>query len=525
MLPAEQDGRSDPEPVLPGHLPVQVHHWPALGYGDALGAYSSYQHTQHGTDKQAVDAGHDGLQLDEARLPTDYGYQNNGTGMEVVDISSFEKEHVDPTVPTTKWVSRKRILIAAGAALVLLIIAAVVGGVLGSRKSGSGETSSADDSDTSNSSTSTPSAPSPTETATTTLSSVKQGSSLAVAAWRKSLGLEVFLYYQSQNGSLRWSTYDDTQSSFTYNGSYWGDSTEIVMDSSNAAANGTNLAAGILLWGTTYEPQIELFYLDQNNYLRGAYDMNDAATYEADSVSDMNIASTTNSSLAAYWPYCAYVDENGEVAVVGNVPYSETRLSPSSNWTTTSSAKAVMTGSKLAVVPLVSNMTGLLEDGGYGVIYQDSDGNLAYVQPGRDTADADNTLVDSWPTGADFPSITVAAGGSFAAFTTARSDSSQGRVNTYVLYQEMSSRISMVYLDNDTSWVTKQPEALSSADNGTDIACLTMPMTQSDVDGDELDLEAASSHTSRCYFQRGGYIREFALSGTDWIELGTIPME
>lgn len=128
-------------------------------------------------------------------------------------------------------------------------------------------------------------------------------------------------------------------------------------------------------------------------------------------------------------------------------------------------------------------------------------------------------------TAAAFPSIALAAGGSFAAFTTARADSSEGRVNTYVLYQEVSSRISMAYLDNDSEWATTQPEALSSADNGTDIACLTMPMTQVDESEDELNLEEASSQTNRCYFQRGGYVREFVLSGTEWIELGTIPME
>lgn len=125
---------------------------------------------------------------------------------------------------------------------------------------------------------------------------------------------------------------------------------------------------------------------------------------------------------------------------------------------------------------------------------------------------------------AEFPSISLAAGGSFAAFTTTRPDSTEGRVNTYVLYQEISSRISMVYLNNDSNWVVDQPEALSIADNGTDIACLTMPMSQNGGDGKELDLEEASSHANRCYFQRGGYLREFALSGTDWIELGTIPM-
>lgn len=82
----------------------------------------------------------------------------------------------------------------------------------------------------------------------------------------------------------------------------------------------------------------------------------------------------------------------------------------------------------------------------------------------------------------------------------------------------------MVYLNNDSNWVISHPEAMSNADNGTDIACLTMPMTQKDDNEKELELEEASSHANRCYFQRDGYLREFALSGTDWIELGTIPM-
>lgn len=82
----------------------------------------------------------------------------------------------------------------------------------------------------------------------------------------------------------------------------------------------------------------------------------------------------------------------------------------------------------------------------------------------------------------------------------------------------------MVYLDNDSKWVITQPEAISIADNGTDIACLTMPISQKGINEEELDLEEASSNANRCYFQRGGYLREFALSGTDWTELGTIPM-
>lgn len=81
------------------------------------------------------------------------------------------------------------------------------------------------------------------------------------------------------------------------------------------------------------------------------------------------------------------------------MPYSDNQLSPTSNWTVTSLAKPVMPGSRLAVVPLVSHMTDLLGAGGYGVFYQDPNGNLVYTQPDREAAEANGTLVDSWPTG------------------------------------------------------------------------------------------------------------------------------
>lgn len=127
--------------------------------------------------------------------------------------------------------------------------------------------------------------------------------------------------------------------------------------------------------------------------------MNNAAQYQADSVNNATVTAATSSSLTSYWPYCAYISQNDEVAVVGNVPYSETRLSPTSNWTVTSLAKSAMPGSRLAIVPLVSNMADLLDAGGYGIFYQDTNGTLVYTQPNRDTAEADGTLVDSWPTG------------------------------------------------------------------------------------------------------------------------------
>lgn len=83
----------------------------------------------------------------------------------------------------------------------------------------------------------------------------------------------------------------------------------------------------------------------------------------------------------------------------------------------------------------------------------------------------------------------------------------------------------MVHLDNKAEWVITQPKSLSIADDRTDITCITMPMTQKDFNGNNLDLGEASVYHNRCYFQRDGHVIEVALNGTDWIELGTVPID
>jgi hypothetical protein len=81
----------------------------------------------------------------------------------------------------------------------------------------------------------------------------------------------------------------------------------------------------------------------------------------------------------------------------------------------------------------------------------------------------------------------------------------------------------MAWRDDESSWKTSRPAALAGADAGTDIACLTMPESMMDGSGGVVLLEPASPET-RCYFQRGGAVREVRLNGTDWVELGTVPL-
>lgn len=251
MLSAEQDGRFDPEPVLPGHIPTQAYRRSIRGSDDEIGTRFSYTTVNGGTGKKVVDVGHDGLQVDEPRFLSSDRIARSGIGFDTASFVQNDKAIVTCAEPGTRRRRRQWILLAAIVGLVIVMTAAVVGGVLGSRKADGSSSSSADKGQTLP--TSTSSSTSPTETSTVTLSSLKRRSNLSVAAWRKSQGLQIFLFYQGLNGSIRWSTYDDTQSSFTYNGSYWGDSKEVAMDSLDSAADDTNLAAGILLWSTTYE--------------------------------------------------------------------------------------------------------------------------------------------------------------------------------------------------------------------------------------------------------------------------------
>ncbi|KAG8157252.1 hypothetical protein KVR01_012960 [Diaporthe batatas] len=283
----------------------------------------------------------------------------------------------------------------------------------------------------------------------------------------------------------------------------------------------------MVLWGAKYQPQPDLFYVRSGAFLRAKYNTNNGGRYhQYQGFNDAFKDDSTGTSLAGYWPFYAHLDTDHAVAMWHDNPASDIEYSQTGNWSGWLVPDAnSMAGSKLAVVPTGTNMTSLSWWRNYGLFYQAITGELAFIQPHKGYAEENNTFIDSWRSDARFPLISLAPGGSFAAFTTARPESSEGLVNTYVLYQEPSSRISTVHLDNHSQWVTTQPAALSIADNGTSIACVTMPMTQRDSYGYDLDLEVASVQANRCYFQREGNVIEVALNGTDWTELGTVPID
>lgn len=251
MLPTEEYCQPHAEPVLAGKIITQYPGSPAVVQNHEADVHCNKNQVDYDIGKEVVHVdrdglGNDGLQVDKSGFLSSPGTGDPCIG-KVADASPNDKEIANSPSETGQLGEKRKWAVSIVIFTLVVITAAVLGGVLGSRKSDDSSASSSEG---------TQIQPSPTGSTgpdTTAPKSIEQGSRLSATAWRKDQGLQIFLHYQSENGTLRWSKYDDTQNSFTYNGSYWGNSAEVVMDSSELAANDTSLAAGILLWDTTYE--------------------------------------------------------------------------------------------------------------------------------------------------------------------------------------------------------------------------------------------------------------------------------
>lgn len=127
---------------------------------------------------------------------------------------------------------RKRLWFLLSAVGAIVIIASVVGGVVGSRAM-QGKSDTRDDG----------SGPSPSN-ATTPLKSIRQGSELSVTGWRKRNGVEIYLSYQGPDDKLRFSRYDSGRGTFTVNNSYWEGPTDL----GSSVGPRARIADAMILW-------------------------------------------------------------------------------------------------------------------------------------------------------------------------------------------------------------------------------------------------------------------------------------
>ncbi|KAK4448745.1 hypothetical protein QBC34DRAFT_102424 [Podospora aff. communis PSN243] len=475
------------------------------------------------------------LNLDNKEVVVAKSSERSSSDLEAYLPASPSSKPAEAAQDTRSTQPKRRRLIISGVLVVLLVVvAAVLGGVLGSRVAATGSADREASLDSGGgdgapqesptarakgASSATPTTGQPSATPATEL--VRRGSALSVTGMRKSDGgLHILLFYQDNREKLRYSQCD-TRRLNGGNGTCWGGSTSF----SSLARPAAQFAASSLVYGSLYNAQTELFYTGENSRLLGC-NINSAKTPPVgeDSVNAMDITTGTNSSLAAYWPWTIYQDSELGLHHVRNQLLSG--WSPASAWDNNKINVAAIAGSKLAIVPMSSNFSRIALKGGYAVFYQARDGHLAVHVTDLDSPELDPTYPLSWPTA--IPSILLPPLSPIAAFSVARPQDKQQRVDTHVLYLDASSNINVLYTRMSSSgsptWRTSQPAALQGVDPDTSIACLNMATSPRTSTEFEQLLEEPSESTNRCYFQRGGRLVEARYDGADWVIAGEVPL-
>ncbi|KAK3324895.1 hypothetical protein B0H66DRAFT_511144 [Apodospora peruviana] len=438
--------------------------------------------------------------------------------------------------PQKSWLSRNKKWVVIGAIIVLvIIIAAVVGGVVGSKsnKSSSDATSEAAGQAT----TTTTSAPSkPTTSSTSSAapgpSSIAKNSPLSAVSFRttkdgspagNATGAVIVLSFKDPAGVLHASI----SQSFGGVSSAWQKPQEVTTPSTPENETGLAMAG----WATAtredkdgpddviqYSLNLAVFYVNETGYVNGLKYITTAAA-QGTQPEEMNARAysvRTGSRVAAYWPWVVFQDWSGFINVAKSLakkPYSNTQLIEHSG----------VQGTRLSIVPLSTDYERII-DSSYGIFYQSPDGLLTPLVPGSETGGSEN-VTQSWPSVDKFPEIKMPVQASFSAFSFARyADRGRGDlVSTYVLYQDESDAIRQVWTDDSKTWQQSSPKVLETADKGTDISCLT-PAASNNTYAEPLYVWPQSNLT-RCYFQRGGgWVAEVLLNGTDWVDLGNLPM-
>lgn len=399
----------------------------------------------------------------------------------------------------------------------MVILAAVVGGVLGSRAA-SGKSPATEES------TSSPT-PSPTLSPTVSVNTttLRPNSRLAVTGrWDLSNPnvFEASLIFQGGDNLIR-------MSKLTRDAGEWG--LPLALEGLGTAKPGSPLAASMVLG----RGQFEFFYVATSGQLLGATWQSGDKMAKPDSITAPTKISAVmlnndDTKLASYWPYIVaqYRNETLMKVVFYNGWDYAGRLDGDFG---------AELGSPLALVPTVTSMRN--PDAAVGVLGRNKDGYLLnYGFGGDDKGSAWNTkpgeyfsyflktrnrpyISTNHSTAQSIPIPPVTALGALAV---ARPGSNL--TNTYVLYQDIDDEIKTLRLDEDNKgWNTDSPK-LGKADKGTDITCLTA-QTGTGEGGVQIDLSDRRD-MSRCYFMVGGLIKEVKLEDDgSWKELGFIPLE
>jgi hypothetical protein len=334
------------------------------------------------------------------------------------EVSEPENHGVGSNIQSGGCLPRTRrqriVCLVVGILLVVIVVGASVGGTLASKRA------SATRADTDSPRATSTSSPIPSSTPTTTLpKSIKQNSALAVTAWRKVNGVEIYLFFQGPDNVVYRSMYDSASGPATANSSsLWQPpvaattlaaptsplgATTIVFNQkfevSLCKLHSSNVACATdLVSDAAQQPQIQLYHFSPpNNRLTGTnFNKQDEPNVGPDLVNGFNATSHPSSRMACYWPYTIYQDINNKYVEMRDDLDSFGTLGPTPGYTARSLGVLGTQGSRIGVVPLSTFLSTTARKGGYGVIGQVDGGDLiAFIPDEQQTTN----VTRSWSTG------------------------------------------------------------------------------------------------------------------------------
>ncbi|KAI1765282.1 hypothetical protein GGR53DRAFT_490534 [Hypoxylon sp. FL1150] len=414
--------------------------------------------------------------------------------------SSFLKERESPIKKDVK-VKRWVLWTVGGIILILVTIGAVLGGILGTRRSSNNDDNAAIPSNSTSNETT------PDSTSSTSVQSIRAGSKLAVTGYRTKTDYSIRLFYQDQNNQLRFIDKENVSANWTE---------PTVLDNLPfEPMTGGAIAAGAYMYDNP-APKIEFFYEDTYGIVRGQnfnFDFENGTIPlkgEAGSINSYPLQMAGDTRISCYFPYIVSQDESNQVRWTTMLGQNTSNLSApwwvnDTDWDVEASK-----GGGMVVLPVAQKYV----DAG-GIVYRAAEGTLSIKI--RDESAASNEGV-AWRNGA--LSKEIPAGTSIGAFSVGRPYDDNDQINTYILYQEDDGTIQVVWQDDDTGWKGPQSyDALDGAANGTDIACLTPGAY--DPAGIEVSRE---QDMNRCFFlTTNSTVKEVWYNGTYWNDAGVIP--
>ncbi|KAI2470068.1 hypothetical protein F4781DRAFT_392239 [Annulohypoxylon bovei var. microspora] len=452
---------------------------------------------------------------------------NNPTYDHQPIASNTENQHSNPhvfTKPNSSWMKEGRqawankdvkvkrwvIWALGGTLLILASVGATIGGILRAdavRAKNAPKGGDNNDSNTPVVSNTTSNATSPDTPETTTKPTVRIGSRLAVTGYRNQTDYSIRLFYQDEDNQIQFMDKEGA-------GANWTASTMLNLPY-QPIENGSIAAGSYLLDDPV--PKLEFFYEDKNGIIRGQnFNFkfeNGTIPVNGDpgSINTYPLQMAESTRISCYFPYLISQDADDSVRWTTMLGQNTSNLSApwwvnDTDWNGDVKASK---GGGIVALPIAQDYVNA-----GGIVYRSSEGMLSVKI--HDNSAPSNEGV-SWRNGA--LSKEIPADSPIGAFAVGRPYDSNNQINTYILYQDNDGVIQVVWQDDGTWKGPETYDALGSANNSTDIACLTPGADNAANVGISKDQDM-----NRCFYQTNQGIKEVWFDGSEWHDEGILPV-